>query len=115
MGGVVTPREAAAKIEEQKKEITGEPKNLEEQAISLLSLFLAGSKYGNIVLGKPDEKPKYSFFAWGCMMFTCGLAADILFYSLSALLFLEIIRWESRFQVQLISFRSIMKMEIYII
>ena len=34
---------------------------------------------------------------------------------LSALLFLEIIRWESRFQVQLISFRSIMKMEIYII
>ena len=34
---------------------------------------------------------------------------------LSALLFLEIIRWESRFQVQLISFRSIMKMGIYII
>ena len=51
--------------------------------IFFLSLFLAGSKYGNIVLGKPDEKPKYSFFAWGCMMFTCGLAADILFYSFS--------------------------------
>lgn len=49
--------------------------------IFLLSLFIAGSKYGNIVLGKPDEKPKYSFFAWGSMMFTCGLAADILFYS----------------------------------
>lgn len=29
--------------------------------IFFLSLFLAGSKYGNIVLGKPDEKPKYSF------------------------------------------------------
>ena len=51
--------------------------------IFFLSLFLAGSKYGNIVLGKPDEKPKYSFFAWGSMMFTCGLAADILFYSFS--------------------------------
>lgn len=51
--------------------------------IFLLSLFIAGSKYGNIVLGKPDEKPQYSFFAWGSMMFTCGLAADILFYSLS--------------------------------
>ena len=25
--------------------------------IFFLSLFLAGSKYGNIVLGKPDEKP----------------------------------------------------------
>lgn len=35
MWGVVTPEEAAAKIEEQRKEITGEPKNLEEQAISL--------------------------------------------------------------------------------
>ena len=35
MWGVVTPEEAAAKIEEQKKEITEEPQNLEEQAISL--------------------------------------------------------------------------------
>lgn len=51
--------------------------------IFLVSIFLALSKYGDIVLGKPDEKPKYSFFAWGSMMFTCGLAADILFYSFS--------------------------------
>ena len=36
MWGVVTPEEAAAKIEEQRKEITDEPKNLEEQAISLV-------------------------------------------------------------------------------
>lgn len=36
MWGVVTPDEAAAKIDEQRKEITGEPKNLEEQAISLV-------------------------------------------------------------------------------
>lgn len=34
--GVVTPEEAATKIEEQRKEITGEPRNLEEQAISLV-------------------------------------------------------------------------------
>uniref|UniRef100_UPI003FEFC69C BCCT family transporter n=1 Tax=Gemmiger formicilis TaxID=745368 RepID=UPI003FEFC69C len=51
--------------------------------IFLLSLYIAGSKYGNIVLGEANEKPKYSFFAWGSMMFTCGLAADILFYSFS--------------------------------
>lgn len=51
--------------------------------IFLLSLFIACSKYGNIVLGKQDEKPKYSFFTWGSMMFTAGLAADILFYSFS--------------------------------
>ena len=36
MWGVVTPEEAAAKIEEQRKEITSEPQNLEEQAISLV-------------------------------------------------------------------------------
>lgn len=36
MWGVVTPEEAAAKIEDQRKEIKGEPKNLEEQAISLV-------------------------------------------------------------------------------
>ena len=36
MWGVVTPNEAEKKIEEQRKEIIGEPKNLEEQAISLV-------------------------------------------------------------------------------
>ncbi len=51
--------------------------------VFLVSLFAAVSKYGNIVLGDPEEKPKFSFFAWGSMMFTAGLAADILFYSFS--------------------------------
>ena len=36
MWGVVTPEEAKAKIDAQRREITGEPKNLEEQAISLV-------------------------------------------------------------------------------
>lgn len=52
-------------------------------AIFVISLYIASSKYGNVVLGEPGEKPKYSFFTWGSMMFTCGLAADILFYSFS--------------------------------
>ncbi len=51
--------------------------------VLLISVFLSFSKYGNIVLGEPGEKPRYSFFTWGSMMFTCGLAADILFYSFS--------------------------------
>lgn len=36
MWWVVTPEEALAKINEQRKEIVYEPKNLEEQAISLV-------------------------------------------------------------------------------
>lgn len=45
------------------------------------SLYIAFSKYGKIRLGG-SEKPDYSSFKWGSMMFTAGLAADILFYSL---------------------------------
>ncbi len=36
MWGVTTPQEAAAKIAQQRQEIQGEPRNLEEQAISLV-------------------------------------------------------------------------------
>ena len=32
--------------------------------VFLISIFIACSKYGNIVLGGQDEKPKYSFFTW---------------------------------------------------
>lgn len=49
----------------------------------LFSLFIASSRYGKVVLGEKGETPKYSFFVWGSMMFTAGLAADILFYSFS--------------------------------
>ena len=51
--------------------------------IFILYLYIAFSKYGNIILGDKNDKPKYSFFIWGSMLFTCGLAADILFYSFS--------------------------------
>ena len=51
--------------------------------VFLLSIYLAFSKYGEIVLGPSGSKPQYPFFVWGSMMFTCGLAADILFYSFS--------------------------------
>ena len=50
-------------------------------AILVLSLWISFSDIGKITLGKPGEKPKYKFFTWGAMVFTCGLAADILFYS----------------------------------
>ena len=46
------------------------------------SLFIALSKYGDIKLGGKTEKPAYSPFTWGAMIFTATMAADILFYSL---------------------------------
>jgi BCCT family betaine/carnitine transporter len=47
-----------------------------------LSIWTAFSKYGKIKLGNID-KPQYSNFMWGSMIFTSALAADIMFYSLS--------------------------------
>lgn len=46
------------------------------------ALFVAcNPKYGNIKFGNVD-KPAYSNFKWGTMIFTSTMAADIMFYSL---------------------------------
>ena len=49
--------------------------------ILVCTLYMAFSKYGAIRLGN-IEKPEYSSFQWGMMVFTSTMAADILFYSL---------------------------------
>lgn len=46
------------------------------------TMYMAFSRYGNIVLGDV-KKPEYSSYSWGVMIFTSTMAADILFYSLS--------------------------------
>ena len=53
--GVVTPAEAAAKIAEQRMVITGEPQNLEEQAISLVGTDI----YMKLIKGYTEKQ-------WGC-------------------------------------------------
>lgn len=45
-----------------------------------LTLYIAFSNYGKIKLGKID-KPTYTSFQWGAMIFTSTMAADILFFS----------------------------------
>ena len=55
--------------------------------IFILSFFLAFSKYGKIKLGDKDEKPKYSFWEYGAMMFCAGLAGDIIYYSFTEWIF----------------------------
>ena len=52
MWGISTPAEAKAMIEEQKKVITGEPKNLEEQAISLVGTDI----YQKLVKGYTEKQ-----------------------------------------------------------
>ena len=52
MWGVVTPEEAAAKIAAQRREIEGEPRNLEEQAISLVGRDI----YEKLVKGYTEKQ-----------------------------------------------------------
>lgn len=49
-------------------------------AALVCSIYMAFSKFGKIKLGN-IEKPEYSAFKWGAMIFTSTMAADILFYS----------------------------------
>lgn len=49
--------------------------------VFLLSIGLAFSRFGHVKLGNL-EKPRYSFFSWGAMIFTATMAADILYWSL---------------------------------
>ena len=50
--GVITPEEAMAKIDEQRKEIIGEPRNLEEQAISLVGRYI----YEKLIKGYTEKQ-----------------------------------------------------------
>jgi BCCT family betaine/carnitine transporter len=49
--------------------------------VLICSIYIAASKYGKIQLGSLD-KPRYSDFKWGAMIFTSTMAADILYWSL---------------------------------
>lgn len=49
--------------------------------IVCIALYLALSRYGTIRLGACDT-PRYGNFAWGSMIFTSTMAADILYWSL---------------------------------
>lgn len=46
-------------------------------------LFIAFSKYGNIKLGKDDEKPEYSTLSWFAMLFCAGMGVGLVFWGVS--------------------------------
>ena len=48
----------------------------------IFTIYLGLSKYGKVKFGNL-EKPQYSNFQWGALIFTSTMAADILFYSLT--------------------------------
>lgn len=48
--------------------------------ILLFMLFIGLSRYGNIPLGRDNEKPEYSYGSWIAMMFSAGMGIGLLFF-----------------------------------
>ncbi len=46
----------------------------------VFSLWLAFGPFGDVKLGKPDEKPKYSFFSWFAMIIACGYGVGLVYW-----------------------------------
>lgn len=49
----------------------------------LFALFLIVSPYGKIRLGKPDERPEYSYFTWFAFLFTAGMGIGLVFWGVA--------------------------------
>lgn len=49
-------------------------------AFLLFSIYLIFSKYGNIKLGKPDDKPEFSYVTWFAMLFSAGMGIGLVFW-----------------------------------
>ncbi len=52
-------------------------------AFVLLALFLVFGPFGKIRLGKPDEKPEYSYFTWFAFLFTAGMGVGLVFFGIA--------------------------------
>lgn len=49
----------------------------------IFALCLAFSRFGNIKLGQPDDKPEFSTPTWFAMLFSAGMGIGLLFYGVS--------------------------------
>ncbi|MGD6818388.1 glycine betaine uptake BCCT transporter [Metabacillus sp. 84] len=46
----------------------------------IFALGLIFTKYGNIKLGKDDDKPEYSYISWFAMLFSAGMGIGLVFW-----------------------------------
>src|SRR5699024_3070879 len=44
------------------------------------AIYLIFSRYGNIKLGKPGDKPEYSYITWFAMLFSAGMGIGLVFW-----------------------------------
>ncbi|MGE8063187.1 BCCT family transporter [Pseudomonas sp. NPDC089547] len=46
-------------------------------------IVIAFSRHGDLKLGRPDEKPEFSFAAWISMLFSAGMGVGLIFWSVA--------------------------------
>lgn len=46
----------------------------------IFAIYLIFSKYGKIKLGKPDDKPDFSYISWFSMLFSAGMGIGLVFW-----------------------------------
>ncbi len=56
---------------------------LSATAFLIFAIFLIVSKYGNIVLGKDNDKPEYSYITWFGMLFSAGMGIGLVFWGVA--------------------------------
>lgn len=44
-------------------------------------IYIAFSKYGDLKLGKAEDKPEFSYFSWIAMLFSCGVGVGYAFWA----------------------------------
>ena len=53
----------------------------------LFLIIIAASRYGNLRLGDPEERPKYGYFTWFAMLYAAGQGIGIIFWSIAEPMF----------------------------
>src|SRR5699024_4125157 len=51
--------------------------------ILVVVVYLLFSKYGDLKLGRPDDKPEFSYFSWIAMLFSAGMGIGLIFWGVA--------------------------------
>ncbi len=51
--------------------------------VLVVLVVIGTSRYGSLRLGRPDEKPEFSFAAWIAMLFSAGMGVGLIFWSVA--------------------------------
>lgn len=53
---------------------------LSASTVVIFTLFLAFSRYGNVRLGKDEDRPEFSTTSWFAMLFSAGMGIELVFW-----------------------------------